>query len=109
MDTIKSSREIDAIFRGAKRATHPLLIVLVAQTPEGRGRAGRVAFVAGKRIGGAVVRNRARRVLRAMAQRAGGLWPSWDVVLISRQGTAQAAPEDLDGALAITLRKAGVV
>jgi ribonuclease P protein component len=109
MGTIKSSREIDAIFRGAKRAAHPLLIVLVAQTPEGRGRTGRVAFVAGKRIGGAVVRNRSRRVLRATVQRAGGSWPNWDVVMISRQGTAQAAPEDLDRALAVVLKRTGVV
>jgi ribonuclease P protein component len=108
MGTIKSSREIDAIFRGAKRATHPLLVVLVAQTPEGRGRAGRVAFVAGKRIGGAVVRNRSRRVLRATVQRAGGSWPNWDVVMISRRGTAQAAPGDLDRALAVALKRTGV-
>jgi ribonuclease P protein component len=108
MDTIKSSREIDAIFRGAKRATHPLLIVLAAQTPERRGRAGRVAFVAGKRMGGAVARNRSRRVLRATTHRAGGPWPEWDVVLISRQGTAQAAPEDMDRALADALKRTGV-
>jgi ribonuclease P protein component len=109
MGTIKSSREIDAIFRGAKRATHPLLIVLAAQTPETRGPAGRVAFVAGKKIGGAVVRNRSRRVLRATARRAGGSWPNWDVVLVARQGTAQAAPEDLDRAFADTLKRTGVV
>jgi len=109
MGTIKSSREIDTIFRGAKRAAHPLLIVLVAQTPAGRGRTGRVAFIAGKKLGGAVLRNRCRRVLRAAVQRAKGPWPDWDVVLIAREGTPTAAPQALDAALETTLRRAGVL
>ena len=74
MSTIKSSREIDAVFRGALRSAHPLMIVMASPTPEGRGPEGRVAFVAGKRTGNAVVRNRAKRVLRAAARRAGGPW-----------------------------------
>lgn len=54
MSTIKSSREIDTIFRTATRVAHPLLIALIAQTPEGRGPSGRVAFIAGKKLGNAV-------------------------------------------------------
>jgi ribonuclease P protein component len=108
MGTIKSSREIDTIFRGAKRVAKSLLIVLVARTPEGRGRAGRVAFIAGKKLGGAVLRNRDRRVLRASVRRAGGPWAGWDVVLIARTTTATAGPEALDCALASALFGAGV-
>ena len=76
MTTIKSSREIDMVFRTATRVAHPLLIALIAQTPEGRGPQGRVAFIAGKRLGGAVLRNRSRRVLREAARRAGAPWPA---------------------------------
>src|SRR5664279_3722517 len=102
MGTIKSSREIDRIFRGAKRAAHPLLIVLAAQTPEGRGRSGRVAFIAGKKLGGAVLRNRCRRVLREAVRRSAGPWPTWDVVLIARVGTATAGQEALSAAIEST-------
>ena len=109
MGTIKSSREIDWIFRGAKRAAHPLLIVLAAQTPEGRGHTGRVAFIAGKKLGGAVLRNRCRRVLREAVRRAGGPWPEWDVVTIAREGTPTATRTALDDALGIVLRRAGVL
>ena len=108
MGTIKSSREIDRIFRGAKRAAHPLLIVLAAQTPEGRGRFGRVAFIAGKKLGGAVLRNRCRRVLREAVRRAQGPWPGWDVVVIARPDTATVKAAELDEALRGALRKAGV-
>ncbi len=109
MSTIKSSREIDRIFRGAKRATHPLVITLVAQTPEGRGREGRVAFVAGKKLGPAVLRNRSKRVLRESARRVGGPWPGFDVILIARPQTPTARAVDLDAALIVVLLKAGVL
>ena len=108
MGTIKSSREIETIFRGAKRVAQASVILLVARTPEGRGRSGRVAFIAGKKLGGAVVRNRSRRVLRAAIARVGGPWPAWDVVLIARPGTAIAHPETIDGELSVALKRAGV-
>lgn len=109
MGTIKSSREIDRIFRGAKRAAHPLLIVLAAQTPDGRGHSGRVAFIAGKKLGGAVLRNRCRRVLREAVRHSSGPWPGWDVVLIARPGTPVAGSEELQRALTGTLKKVGVL
>ena len=108
MSTIKSSREIDTIFRDAKRVAQSLLIVLVGRTPEGRGRSGRVAFIAGKKLGGAVLRNRNRRVLRGSVRRVGGPWSGWDVVLIARTGTAEARPDALDRALTMALNRAGV-
>jgi ribonuclease P protein component len=108
VSTIKSSREIDVIFRGAKRSAHPLVIVLSARTPEGRDPSGRVAYIAGKKLGGAVLRNRCRRVLREAVRRACGPWPGHDVVVIARPGTAQARPDALDDALASALRKSQV-
>lgn len=108
MGTIRSSSEIDAIFRGSKRVAHPLLVVLAAHTPEGRGRIGRVAFIAGKKLGGAVLRNRCRRVMREAVRRVGGPWDGWDVVLIARPGTSTATASGLDTALKGLLDRGGV-
>lgn len=108
MCTIRSSKEIDAVFRSARRVSHPLLIALVAQTPPGRGHSGRVAFIAGKRMGGAVVRNRAKRVMRAAAARAHGPWPGYDVLLVARPATARAGAAELDAALASLVRRSGI-
>ena len=84
MSTIRSSREIDGVFRIGRRAAGPLLIALVADTPPGRDPSGRVAFVAGKRLGNAVHRNRAKRLLRVACREAGGPWRRHDVVLIAK-------------------------
>jgi len=107
MSTIKSSREIDAIFRESQRAADPLVIALVAPTPERRGPEGRVAFVAGKKLGNAVHRNRAKRVMRASVARVGGPWPGWDVVLIARPATGAAEGNTLDAAVAKVTRRIG--
>ncbi len=100
MRTIRSSQEFDEIFRESKRVSHPLVIALIRKTPPQRGPGGRVAFVAGKKLGGAVLRNRSRRVLREAARLAGAPWDGMDVVLIARSATASAPPDRLREAMA---------
>lgn len=109
MSTIKSNKEVDRLFKEGKRVSHPLVVTLISETPEKRDLYGRVAFVAGKKLGNAVFRNRCRRVLRETVRRLGGPWPGYDIVLISRRDTATASPESLDRALKRNLIKAGVV
>lgn len=99
VNTIKSPRDIDALFKGGRRGSHQLVTALISATPDGRGQEGRVVFVAGKRIGNAVFRNRAKRVLRASVRRLGGPWPGIDVALVARGGTGSASADDLDRAI----------
>jgi ribonuclease P protein component len=109
VSTIKSSREIDAMFRSARRTAHPLVIALAFKTLSQRGQSGRVAYIAGKKLGGAVVRNRCRRVLRESARRCGGPWAAWDVALVARPGTGGASADALDEAVRSVLTRAGVL
>lgn len=107
-DTIKSSREIDSMFRSAAKAGSHSLLVLARKTPEKRGPTGRVAFVAGKRLGGAVRRNRAKRVLRQAARDLGGPWPGWDVVLVARKPAEGVGRDILAREMTALLSQVGV-
>jgi ribonuclease P protein component len=107
--TIKSSRDVDALFRSGRRGARATVIVLRGDTPEGRDPDGRVVFVAGKRLGGAVLRNRCKRVLRASCRRLGHEWPGSDVALIATKATPAAPVTTLDEDLARALEQAGVV
>ncbi len=109
MRTLKTPSEIDALFKTGRRGSTDLIVVLSATTPTRRGPEGRVVFVAGKKLGGAVVRNRCKRVLREAIRRAGGPWDGFDVAVVARVKAATAPPVALDAALAEGLRKAGVV
>lgn len=109
MATIKSSAEIDRIFRTGRRVAHPLVIALVAPATPGRDLEGRVAFIAGKRLGNAVKRNRGRRVLRAAARQAGGPWHGFDVVLIARADTLTANTDQVTAGINQVVRRAGLL
>lgn len=100
MGALKSSAEIDRVFQSGQRIPSKLVISLVAPTPEGRDRNGRVAVIAGKKLGGAVVRNRAKRLLRAAVREAGGPWPGRDVVLIARESALASNSSDISRAIA---------
>lgn len=110
MLTIKASADIDSLFKTGSRGTSKHVLVLSLPTPEARDyHRGRVLFVAGKKLGNAVHRNRCKRVLRASCARLGGPWPGRDVALIARTGLATASVESVDAGVTDALRKAGVI
>ena len=71
----------------------------------------RVGFTATKKIGNAVVRNRARRRLRAAVHdvlRGSGASGA-DLVVVARQGTIERPYADLKSDLTAALRRLGIV
>jgi ribonuclease P protein component len=77
------------------------MVVFVAP---GRGSAG---FVAGRRVGGAVVRNRARRILRAAwRQLAPRVLERNDYALVARASIRGAKTQDLVAEMEELLRRA---
>jgi ribonuclease P protein component len=80
---------------------------MVAFVAPGRGL---VAFVAGRRVGGAVERNRARRILRAAWREIAPLaQEGWDVVLVARGSIRKAKTQDLVAEMEELLTRAQVI
>ena len=70
----------------------------------------RFGLSTGRRLGGAVIRNRVRRRLReALRVMAPSFQPGWDVLIIARPAIVEADHDALVGALHRTLVRGGVI
>ena len=106
METIKSKRDFEQVFSRGRRYGHPLVRVTVLRGSESD--RGRVAFVAAKRLGNAVFRNRCKRVLREAARKRGLPSQGADIILFATPSTHKSSPAEVAEALANLLKKAGV-
>lgn len=104
METIKSKQAFAKVFHDGRRANHPLVRATVLVP--GEGDTGRVAFVAAKRLGNAVYRNRCKRVLREAARLAGMPAPGADVILFATSATHDAHPAEVASAIGSLRRRA---
>lgn len=92
---------------GSVGRTHPLLVGRFLRTDSDQTRFG---FATGKRLGGAVIRNRVRRRLREeLRLMASSFRPGWDVLIIARPPIIEADRDALAGALRGVLRAGGVL
>jgi ribonuclease P protein component len=67
-------------------------------------------MAASRKVGGAVKRNRAKRLLRAAMQSViGSVAPGWDIVLIARPGLVVSDSFEAREALLTLLRRAQLV
>jgi ribonuclease P protein component len=86
---------------------HPLFVLAVCQNDQGLSRIG---LVAGKKIGNAVMRNRARRLLREAARLLyNKMTPGWDIVLIARPAISEVKAQHVCTALAEAAYRAGLI
>jgi ribonuclease P protein component len=99
--------DFQRVWDDGKAWSHPLLIVRARANGMERCRFG---FVAGKKVGKAVARNRAKRLLReAIRQRLPAIPPGWDIIVIARRGAAQAEFKDVDAAIEKLLQRASLL
>jgi len=87
--------------------SHQLLLARFVRTDLETSRFG---LATGRKLGGAVVRNRVRRRLReALRVMAPSFQPGWDVLIIARPAIIEADHDALVGALRRVLRSGGVL
>ena len=111
---LRASSDFAATFRGPRgaRAGSTLIVVHANQADARAGQPPRVGFVVSKAVGGAVVRNRTKRRLRAlMAARVGALPLGTDLVIranpVAAQANSSSLAVELDGLLARVTARLG--
>jgi ribonuclease P protein component len=87
--------------------SHPLFVVRIRRTGLEETRFG---MSTGRKLGGAVVRNRVRRRIReALREMAPSFQPGWDVLIIARPPVIDVEFRTLTGTLHGLLRRGGVL
>jgi ribonuclease P protein component len=90
-----------------KSYAHPLVVLVAHPLTEDRLRVG---VTAGRSVGGAVQRNRAKRLLReSMRMSLPSIQTGWDLILIARQPLYKATFEQVQAAVVQLLRRADLL
>ena len=105
-DRLRSRGDFEKVFRSGRTVAHRLVVVRLVRNGLGRSRVG---FAVGRQLGGAVVRNRARRRWREVVRLGPPLPPGWDVVLVARGAALDAQWTALAGAWREALARSGLV
>lgn len=104
--TLNKNWEFGRVYHRGKSYVHPHVVLYVAKNNLG---VTRIGLTATKKVGKAVQRNRARRVMRAALQQqlpqgAGG----YDIILVARGATPRLKSTQLSRTLGKLLKKAGL-
>lgn len=108
LEIIKSSADITRVFKQGKRFGRGSSMLLVLENGEQHGQSGRVAFVAGKKLGNAVWRNRAKRRMRAAMHELDVDATGYDLVFVAHRSTNDIEFGKMVEGYRKTLRQAGV-
>ena len=99
--------DFEQLWKNGRRWHHPLALLVVHRTDLP---VSRFAFSASKRVGNAVARNRAKRLLReAVRVNLPEISSGWDLLFVARASTAKASFAEVEGAVLQLLKLAHVL
>jgi ribonuclease P protein component len=104
-DRLRHTRDVRRVYEEGKSWAHKLLVLIVR--PGDDQDHARVGVTASRKLGNAVARNRAKRLMREAARRVYAQFDdSWDVVLIARPQILQAKEAQVEEALMTLIEQA---
>ncbi|MBN1260284.1 MAG: ribonuclease P protein component [Anaerolineae bacterium] len=103
---LRSPQDFRLVWNQGRSWAHSILVLWSA--PNGRTYS-RVGIVASKKIGNAVTRNRARRLLREAARLLyPHIDPGWDLILVARHRIITVREPQVTSAVRVVLQRAGL-
>ena len=109
LQTLQKNSEFRICYARGRKVVCDHAIIFYHDNPDANGL--RVGFVASKRVGGAVKRNRAKRLLREAARSVADKWIERDlwVVLVARSTITSATSSEIRDDIERRLARAGLL
>jgi ribonuclease P protein component len=104
---LRRPADFEQLRKNGRRWNHPLALLVVYQTdlPSSR-----FAFSASRRVGNAVARNRAKRLLReAVRSNLTSIPSGWDFLFVARSKTSETTFTEVEEAVIQLLKRANVL
>ena len=103
IETLKKNVEFKRVYAKGNSLANYYLVLFFLKNDLGRNRVG---FLASKKVGNSVVRNRARRLMKEGFRQYGSkMREGYDIVLIARANIKNSAFKDVDRAMISILKK----
>ena len=106
---LRANADFQRLRREGRTQLHPLLVISIL--PNGLEHS-RFGFAIGRRLGKAAVRNRIKRRMREAVRvriQNGEIAAGWDVVFVARRPIRDASYHQVDEAIGLMLRRAGLL
>ena len=104
---LRLSSDLQQVRQDGRRWRHPLIVLLVKANQND---VSRFAFVAGRRIGNAVVRNRCRRLMSEVVRcHLNDIEAGWDMMLIARSPHTAVSYQHVETAVLQLLTRANLL
>ena len=101
---LRLATDFDRLRKNGKKLVHPLVVLVYIKNQHDTSR---FAFPASRKVGGAVQRNRARRLLReSVRSQLDQIKPGNDFLLIARTKTTKANFDDVSAAVDSLIQRA---
>ena len=105
--TLKENKDFRRLYYRGKSEASSCIVTYVMKNNFGETRVG---ITSGKKIGNAVKRNRARRIIRAaFSSYEGSLKGSYDIVFVARTRTTQVKMQEVEQQMGEQLKRLGVI
>ena len=106
---LRPAGEFERVRVNGRSWPHRLLVIIIQRRTAGRDDPPRVAVAAGRRLGGAVVRNQIKRKLRAAIRQAyPNIAPGLDLIVMARAPIVGETVSSITAALIEVLQRAQV-
>jgi ribonuclease P protein component len=103
---LRRTSDVQRVYDEGRSWAHPLLVLVARLNGLDFSRVG---VTASRKVGGAVARNRAKRLLREAGRHLyTQLEAGWDVMLVARAGILETKEPQVEEALVSLLRRAGL-